>query len=509
MFNLDNMLDQSNSHDVDTHNNDTKMTTIHDDDDDNDNNNGWDDEDDNALFNDENDHLFTVENNADNNNNINPKSTNNDVVISVVQENETKNIVTTNENSNHIEEEKIIIKSNDGNDINDSNSFITNNHETIDHSQIDDDHSEPNITEQDKSIISDQKIEQNIETEIVHKETSRMDELHESEIYSDNNRSIQNNNVQNTVSLPKNDMMIHDSVENNGTTACDNDLVSKNNDHDELVSIPASPDRSINRPLSRSDEENMNYSMSKSVEVCDSERSFVDTDEQKINDEDVFGGENDHFNTMYDENEVKKEKEILETSPIHTSLSHSKYDNYEINKESLQETNICDSLPVVERNKEDNTEENKEVDTIKNNNPNILPSLLINDPSESNISPTQQVPQFAMEKFMLQLERLHEQHESELQEMERKHQIHMSEMKVKLEKVTVSDQSPKNTMAEQDKYLSQLRKLEKEFNGKLEKKDEQITDLVDINKLMEEQIEELKSEADGLNKSLNARYVSY
>ena len=108
---------------------------------------------------------------------------------------------------------------------------------------------------------------------------------------------------------------------------------------------------------------------------------------------------------------------------------------------------------------------------------------------------------------MSQLERLHEQHEGELQEMERKHRIHLDEMKQKLE--TVESQQRENAKKKEvsggDMYLAQMRDLEKELKNKLKKKDEEIANLVDINKLMEEQIEELKGEAEGLNASLNAR----
>jgi len=243
----------------------------------------------------------------------------------------------------------------------------------------------------------------------------------------------------------------------------ENDLAETNslditNDTIESKDLPDMPKCGIvyeDSPMSKADVSAMNLSMSESQSKCDSEKDYSFT-APAVDDSDS------EFDEMYDDGD--------------NDLSNANFENDNDKIEYAENEN------EVQFNYEDQPEQTAE--------PNPIPAI----------------PQFAIEKLMSQLERLHTQHEGELQEMERKHQVHVEVMKEKLEIATSSRQSGKNSeVANHDKCLAQLRQFEKESNGRLEQKDEQISDLVEINKLMEEQIEDLKCEADGLNKSLNAR----
>lgn len=117
------------------------------------------------------------------------------------------------------------------------------------------------------------------------------------------------------------------------------------------------------------------------------------------------------------------------------------------------------------------------------------------------------VPQYAIDKFMKQLERIHAEHDEELKEMEKTHAKHMEEMKEKLKAVThMSKRGPRsNDVANHDKCLAQQRQLEKEFNKQLQEKDNRITELVEMSKTLTKQVEELTAESDGLNQTIQAR----
>ena len=118
------------------------------------------------------------------------------------------------------------------------------------------------------------------------------------------------------------------------------------------------------------------------------------------------------------------------------------------------------------------------------------------------------VPQYAIEKFMAQLERIHSDHEMELQEMEKRHKTHIDEMKEKLDNATQSSKVPVvNEVASYDKFLAQQRQLEKEFNVQLKQREDMIAEVSERNMDLKKRVEELTIEAEGLNHIINARYV--
>jgi hypothetical protein len=116
------------------------------------------------------------------------------------------------------------------------------------------------------------------------------------------------------------------------------------------------------------------------------------------------------------------------------------------------------------------------------------------------------VPQYVIEKFMGQLERIHSEHEAELQDMEKKHKAHVDEMKEKLNVASHTRRGPiGNDIASHDKCLAQQRQLEKEFNAQLQQREDMIADISERNIELKKQVEELTTESEGLNQTIQAR----
>jgi len=113
------------------------------------------------------------------------------------------------------------------------------------------------------------------------------------------------------------------------------------------------------------------------------------------------------------------------------------------------------------------------------------------------------IPQFALEKFMSQLERLHDQHEEELNVMEKKHILTVNEMKDELQTAQASKSN--NDVVSQDKYLAQVRKLEKEYNVQLEEKEKALVDLSQKNKSLDGKIQEMNHDTEELKQSLKEK----
>ena len=125
---------------------------------------------------------------------------------------------------------------------------------------------------------------------------------------------------------------------------------------------------------------------------------------------------------------------------------------------------------------------------------------------EGTTSPASLVPQYAIDRFMTQLERIHGEHDLELKEMENKHRQHMEEMKGKLQIATQSRRVAWGSdVANHDKCLAQLRQLEKDFNAQLLQRKNKISEISEVNTALRRQVEELSLESDGLNQTIQAR----
>jgi len=139
--------------------------------------------------------------------------------------------------------------------------------------------------------------------------------------------------------------------------------------------------------------------------------------------------------------------------------------------------------------------------------------------SNSNAMPA--VPQFALEKFMSQLERLNSQHEEELLFIERNHQSSIQTLETKLQEAiadaaTANANAAKATTAQRtsstgtsssdvvahDKCLVQVRQVEREFNVQLREKDKEIKELLRDKEGLEGDVQERKGVMVVLEKSL-------
>jgi len=125
--------------------------------------------------------------------------------------------------------------------------------------------------------------------------------------------------------------------------------------------------------------------------------------------------------------------------------------------------------------------------------------------SEENAPPVCDVPQYAIDKFMTQLERIRVEHDLELKDMEKTHKEHVEQMKDKLQ---VAKQARKggwgSEVSNHDKCLAQQRQLEKDFNAQLQQREYKIAEISEVNSLLRSQVEELTLESNGLNLTIQA-----
>jgi len=92
--------------------------------------------------------------------------------------------------------------------------------------------------------------------------------------------------------------------------------------------------------------------------------------------------------------------------------------------------------------------------------------------------------------YMLQLERLHTQHESEIQEYQRR----ITQLEVQLAKKQPPPPPPPNPVALHDKCLAQLRKLEKEYTLELQQKEDALMQSQLLVHSMETELNSLKKD---------------
>ena len=205
----------------------------------------------------------------------------------------------------------------------------------------------------------------------------------------------------------------------------------------------------------------------------------------------------------------RNESEEIEPSPdsdlIYEANDSNAFTNEEENALNLSMVNstkrIDSEAEALDTMYDDSeTETESQAEFIASQTPSVVSNLNnTNDPA---------VPQYAIEKFMSQLERIHKEHELELQDMEKKHISHMQDLKEKL-RIAESKQSKsavsKQAIANHDKCLRELRDLEKNFLQQLEHKDDIIVQVTEQKTLLEQRIREMIKESDELNISLQAR----
>ena len=127
---------------------------------------------------------------------------------------------------------------------------------------------------------------------------------------------------------------------------------------------------------------------------------------------------------------------------------------------------------------------------------------------ESDVS--ESVPQHTLDNFVKQLERMTESHQLEMDELQRTHRIEMDRLQAELddERDTKTKNQARKEVASQDKFLKQVREMEKQCNAQLEEKENQLQEVMKRNEGMGLKLNTLKREVDGLAKLVDERYVS-
>ena len=115
--------------------------------------------------------------------------------------------------------------------------------------------------------------------------------------------------------------------------------------------------------------------------------------------------------------------------------------------------------------------------------------------------------QHTVEDFVKQLERMSESHQLELSEMQRSHQVEIERLhnELSLERNKKEKDKSRKEIASQDKFLSQVRELEKKFNSDLKEKDDELQTIMQRNEGMQLKMDSMKHEVDGLIKLVDER----
>ena len=115
--------------------------------------------------------------------------------------------------------------------------------------------------------------------------------------------------------------------------------------------------------------------------------------------------------------------------------------------------------------------------------------------------------QHRVEDFVKQLERMSESHQLEMSEMQRSHQLEIDALKheLSLERDKKEKDKARKEVASQDKFLSQMRELEKKFNTDLKEKDDELQAVMQRNEGMRLKMDSMKREVDGLIKLVDER----
>ena len=112
-----------------------------------------------------------------------------------------------------------------------------------------------------------------------------------------------------------------------------------------------------------------------------------------------------------------------------------------------------------------------------------------------------------LEHFMGQLERMTESHQLEMDELQRTHKMELNQLQEELtaERELKKNAKARNEVASQDKFLKQMRALEKKFSGTIREQEDQISDLSERNEGLTLKMNTLKREVDGLTKIVDER----
>ena len=114
-----------------------------------------------------------------------------------------------------------------------------------------------------------------------------------------------------------------------------------------------------------------------------------------------------------------------------------------------------------------------------------------------------------LDNFVKQLERMTESHQLEMDELQRTHKIDIDRLQSELlsERDVKKKAKARDEVASQDKYLRQMRDLEKKFNDILKVKEEELSAVIQRNEGMGLQMDTLKREVAGLARIVDERYA--
>ncbi len=147
--------------------------------------------------------------------------------------------------------------------------------------------------------------------------------------------------------------------------------------------------------------------------------------------------------------------------------------------------------------------ENQEVDTAQNDDNGENLDTKVKEESSTPLNSSQHT----VENFVKQLERMSESHQLEMNEMQRTHQLEIDALRqeLSLERDKKEKDKARKEVASQDKFLSQMRELEKKFNNDLKEKDDELQTVMERNEGMRLKMDSMKHEVDGLIKLVDER----
>jgi hypothetical protein len=177
---------------------------------------------------------------------------------------------------------------------------------------------------------------------------------------------------------------------------------------------------------------------------------------------------------------------------------------------SLEE-GASNSQPTAEP---DSCHEAAEVSDQDNEGINTTSAPLIEQVAVAAVMPSldQQIGSPNMlDNFVKQLERMTESHQLEMDELQRTHKIDIDRLQSELlsERDVKKKAKARDEVASQDKYLRQMRDLEKKFNDILKVKEEELSAVIQRNEGMGLQMDTLKREVAGLARIVDERYAFY
>lgn len=161
---------------------------------------------------------------------------------------------------------------------------------------------------------------------------------------------------------------------------------------------------------------------------------------------------------------------------------------------------------------DDNSDDSETADQVKDQTPTNMESngdnanaIDTTNVKEARIQPNS--AQHTVEDFVKQLERMSESHQLEMTEMQRSHQLEIQRLESALSSTRDKKDKDKarKEVASQDKFLAQMRELEKKFNANLKEKEDELEKVMQRNEGMRLKMDSMKREVDGLIKLVDER----